>query len=135
MNKPHGHYCRICHSLRSNEAFSGKGHRNHICKKCACLPKEQREQIGCEEEIFNFLQQSHISENNISRLRILAASPYERISGLAQIVLEVAQFKPYKKRRLKELAQKRRDLLQKLQDSGLILAYEVEMNEDQETWL
>lgn len=123
MKKSHGHYCRICHSQRPNEAFSGKGHRNHICKKCACLPKEQRELIGCEDEIFNFLHQSHISENNISRLRILAASTNERISGLAQIVLEVAEFKPYKKRRLKELAQKRPYLLQKLQDSGLILAY------------
>ncbi len=135
MNKPHGHYCKICHSLRPNEAFSGKGHRNHICKKCACLPKEQREQIVCEDEIFNFLQQSHISENNISRLRTLAASTDERISGLAQIVLEVAQVKPYKKKRLKVLAEKRPFLLQKLEDSGLILAYEVEMNGDQESLL
>jgi hypothetical protein len=29
-----GHYCRICHRRRANERFSGKGHRDHICKDC-----------------------------------------------------------------------------------------------------
>jgi len=38
-------------------------------------------------------------------------------------MLEVAQVKPYKKRRLKVLAWERRDLLQKLEDTGLILAH------------
>ena len=124
MKKRHGHYCRICHCLRPNEAFSGKGHQIHICKRCARLPKEEREKILFEDEIFKFLKQSHISEQNVSRLRILAASPYERIAELAEIVLEVAEIKPYKKKRLKELAGKRRDLLQKLEDTGLILAHQ-----------
>ncbi|BBN97928.1 hypothetical protein St703_06330 [Sporolactobacillus terrae] len=30
-----GHYCRICGRTRPNEKFSGKGHRNHICKDCS----------------------------------------------------------------------------------------------------
>lgn len=30
-----GHYCKVCGRVRSNESFSGKGHKNHICKKCA----------------------------------------------------------------------------------------------------
>jgi hypothetical protein len=50
MKKRRGHYCRICGSLKPNEAFSGKGHRNHICKKCASLPKEKREEIECLED-------------------------------------------------------------------------------------
>ena len=29
-----GHFCRICHRYRANEKFSGKGHRQHICKDC-----------------------------------------------------------------------------------------------------
>ena len=123
MKKRRGHYCRICHSLRPNEAFSGKGHQIHICKRCARLPKEEREKIVYEDEIFNFLRQSHISDKNISRLKKLAASPYEQIAELAGIVLEVAKIKPYKKRRLKELARNRRDLLEKLEDTGLILAH------------
>ena len=123
MKKRRGHYCRICGSLKSNEAFSGKGHRIHICKKCARLPKEKREEIEYKDEIFNYLRQSHISDKNMSRLRKLAVSPNEQIAELAGIVLEVAEIKPYKKRRLKELAKKRRYLLHKLEETGLILAH------------
>jgi ribosome-binding protein aMBF1 (putative translation factor) len=124
MKKRRGHYCRICGSLRPNEAFSGKGHRIHVCKKCARLPKEKQEEIEYEDEIINYLRQSHISDKNVSRLRKLAVSPNGRIAELAGIVLEVAEIKPYKKRRLKELAMKRRDLLHKLEETGLILAHE-----------
>ena len=123
MKKRHGHFCRICHSRKSNEAFSGKGHRIHVCKKCARLPKEKREEIECKDEIFNYLRQSHISDKNVSRLRKLARSPNEQIAELSGIVLEVAEIKPYKKKRLKEIARKRRDLLDKLDQTGLILAH------------
>ena len=123
MKKRHGHFSRICHSRKPNEAFSGKGHRIHVCKKCAQLPKEKREEIECKDEIFNYLRQSHISDKNVSRLRKLAKSPNEQIAELAAIVLEVAEIKPYKKRRLKEIARKRRDLLHKLDETGLILAH------------
>ena len=123
MKKRRGHYCRICGSLKPNEAFSGKGHGTHVCKKCAHLPKEKREEIECKDEIFNYLRQSHISDKNVSRLRKLAVSPNEQIVELAVIVLEVAEVKPYKKRRLKELVKKRRDILHKLEETGLILAH------------
>ena len=59
----------------------------------------------------------------MSRLKNLAVSPNEGIAELAEIVLEVAEVKPYKKRRLKQLARKRRDLLHKLDETGLILAH------------
>ena len=123
MKKRRGHYCRICGSLKPNEAFSGKGHRFHVCKKCARLPKEKREEIECKDEIFNYLLKSHISDKNVSRLRKLAKSPNEQIAELSGIVLEVAEIKPYKKRRLKELARKNRDLLRKLDETGLILSH------------
>ena len=42
---------------------------------------------------------------------------------LAGIVLEVAEIRPYKKKRLRELAKTRRDLLQKLEKTGLIIAH------------
>jgi hypothetical protein len=75
------------------------------------------------DEIFNYLRQSHISDKNVSRLRKLAVSPNEEIAKLAGIVLEVAKIEPYKRRRLKELARKNRDLLYKLDETGLILAH------------
>jgi ribosome-binding protein aMBF1 (putative translation factor) len=120
-----GHYCRICGRTRPNEKFSGKGHKIHVCKECAQMPKEKRLGIEQEEEIFGFLKQSHISEKNITRLKTLASSENQRIAELAGIVLEVAQVKPYKKRRLKVLAQERNDLLQKLEETGLILAHHI----------
>jgi ribosome-binding protein aMBF1 (putative translation factor) len=123
MKKRRGHYCRICGNRRPNEAFSGKGHRIHVCKKCARLPKEKREEIKQKDEIINYLRQSHISERNVSRLKNLAVSRNEGVAELAEIVLEVAEVRPYKKRRLKELARKRRDLLHKLDETGLILAH------------
>ena len=123
MKKHRGHYCRICGSIRPNEAFSGKGHRTHVCKKCARLPEEEREEIECKDEIFNYLRQSHISDRNVSRLRKLAISSNEQIAELAGIVLEIAEVVPHKKRRLKELARRRRDLLHKLEETGLILAH------------
>ena len=103
MKKRHGHYCRICGSMKPNEAFSGKGHRNHICKECSRLPKNEIDAIDQKEEIFNFLNQSHISKKNISRLHSLVESPDEEIANLAGIVLDVARAKPYKKKRLKFL--------------------------------
>ena len=40
--KSHGHYCKVCGSYKPNEQFSGKGHKQHICKKCMQLPVEER---------------------------------------------------------------------------------------------
>lgn len=121
--KTMGHYCRICGRVRPNEKFSGKGHKNHVCKECSQMPKENREAIEQEDEIFGFLKQSHISAKNITRLKKLSLSDNQRIAELAGIVLEVAEVKPHKKRRLKVLAQKRRDLLEKLEETGLIFAH------------
>jgi len=118
-----GHYCRICGRTRPNEKFSGKGHRTHVCRDCAQLPKPSRDAIEQEKEIFNYLNQSHITAKNTARLRQLAASEDQRIAELAAIVIEVAQIKPFKRRRLQVLARETRDLLDALQRTGLIDAH------------
>ncbi len=87
------------------------------------MPREKREAIEHQDEIFGYLQQSHISERNLRRLRTLASSEDPRTAELADVVLDVARVKPYKKRRLKVLAKERRDLLQKLEETGLIYAH------------
>jgi len=118
-----GHYCRICGRTRPNEKFSGKGHRTHVCRDCARMPKESRDAIEQKEEIFNYLKQSHISAKNTARLQRLAASNNAEVAELAAIVIEVAKVKPYKRRRLKVLARQRRDLLDALERTGLIFAH------------
>ena len=94
-----GHYCKICGRERPNEQFSGKGHRTHVCKQCAAMPKEQRRVIEAEEEIFGFMAQTHISDRNMSRLHTLAASPIRRISELATPMIEVVTSSLRKKSR------------------------------------
>lgn len=87
------------------------------------MPKPNRDTIEQEEEIFNYLKQSHISATNTARLRTLAASEDPRLAELAAIVIEVAEVKPFKKRRLQVLARERRDLLDALERTGLIAAH------------
>lgn len=94
-----GHYCKICGRERPNEQFSGKGHRTHVCKQCARMPKEQRRVIEAEEEIFGFIAQTHISDRNMSRLQTLAVSPIRRISELATPMIEVVTSTPRKKKK------------------------------------
>lgn len=86
------------------------------------MPKEEREAIEHEDEIFGYMRQSRISEKNVSRLEHLAESPNTTIAELAKLVLQVAEVKPHKRRRLKALAQKRPDLLEKLEETGLIMS-------------
>jgi hypothetical protein len=118
-----GHYCRICGRRRPNEQFSGKGHKIHVCKRCQRLPKTQRRAIEDRDEIFGFMEQSHISRKNVARLEKLAKSEEPRVACLAAIVLEVARVTPYKRRRLKILAREHPDLLRKLDETGLVFAY------------
>jgi hypothetical protein len=118
-----GHYCRICGRQRPNEQFSGKGHKVHVCKRCQAKPKTERRAIEDQDDIFRFLQPSHISEKNVIRLGQMAKSDNPQVAGLAEIVLEVARLKPYKTRRLKFLGKKHPELLRKLEDTGLIFAH------------
>jgi hypothetical protein len=89
-----GHYCRICGGERSNEQFSGKGHRIHMCKRCKAKPKSERQAIEDKDDILGFMHQSHISEKNVARLVQMAKSENPQVANLAAIVLEVARVKP-----------------------------------------
>jgi hypothetical protein len=124
--KDMGHDCRICGRERPNEKFSGRGHTLHVCKDCAAMPKADREVIEQEEEVFGFMHQSHISAKNLERLKKLRESSNAHIRNLASILLEVAAATPFKKRRLKHLEQKHPDLLEKLEETGLIFAHHMD---------
>ena len=39
------HYCKICGEYKANEKFSGSGHAAHICKLCASLPIERKNEL------------------------------------------------------------------------------------------
>lgn len=115
-----GHYCRVCGRVRSNESFSGKGHRTHICGKCKRMPKAQRDGILQTEEIADFMWQSNISARNIARLQQLAQSPIAAVRQLAGVVIEVAQVHPRKRKRIGFLAKNHPALLARLAELHLV---------------
>jgi hypothetical protein len=107
------HYCRICGRGRRNEKFTGRGRRNHICKDCQRLPREQRDRIERMDELYGFLDQSNISPKNIARLD-LAQHASSQLKELALLILAVARVKPHKRRRWKFLEQNHPELFQRL---------------------
>lgn len=118
--KRRGHYCKICDRYRPNEKFSGKGHKTHVCKDCMRLPREKRQFIEEEQEVCGYLAQSNISEKNLARLKTLTASSNPEIAKMAELVLEIGKAHPRKRKRLRFLARERKELLERLEETGLI---------------
>jgi sugar phosphate isomerase/epimerase len=113
----------VCERARPNEAFGGKGRRARICRKCRRLPRAQQDALLHEREILGFLGQSHISDKDTARLRALTASADARVASLATLARDVATIAPYRRRRIHTLVRQRRDLLKRMEDAGLILAW------------
>lgn len=105
-----GHYCRICGRSRPNEAFSGRGHRIHLCKECQRLPREERDAIERCDELHGFLDQSIISAKNMARLETLTRHEKPQVAELAALILEIARVLPGKRNRWLKLAQRHRPL-------------------------
>src|ERR1017187_2052621 len=105
-----GQFCRICGRTRANEKFSGRGHRDHVCKDCQRMPREKRDRIEHLDDLWDFLDQSNISAKNIERLKVLAAHSDPELQTLAGLVLDIALVHPHKRRRWRHLAASRRDL-------------------------
>lgn len=47
-----GYYCRICGRTRANEKFSGKGHKNHVCKDCSGKSNKKAKEHSFIEDTF-----------------------------------------------------------------------------------
>jgi ribonuclease HI len=109
-----GHYCRICDCERPNEAFTARGHRNHVCNRCRRLPHPQRTIIGQLDELAHFLVQSHISPKNVFRLQELARSEVAEVRDWASAILEVSRHYPHKRRRYPHMAHEHPELLRRL---------------------
>jgi hypothetical protein len=116
-----GHCCWGCGRKRPNEKFSGRGHKHHICKDCARLPRVERDRIQALLEIEGFLNQSHISAKNISRLKALARFPDQEVRDSAELLVEIARVAPHKHRRRGYVARHRSDLFERIVRKGLFL--------------
>lgn len=106
-----GHFCRICKRRRPNEAFSGKGHKTHLCKRCMQRPEAERLRIEQEDELDGYFGQSNVSAKNIARLEGLSGTAQPEIAAYADLIARIADVHPRKRHRLRFLARERRDLL------------------------
>jgi hypothetical protein len=116
-----GRLCILCARVRPNEAFGGRAERARICRWCRRLPRTRRDALKCEQEILGILEQSHVSDKNLARLKTLKSSPDFHIANLAAVVLDVSVATPYRRRRFRILARQHRDLLKRMEALGLIL--------------
>ena len=115
-----GHYCWACQSYRPNEKFTGKGHKNHICKKCSCKPAEYLNKIRFTEEMIEYWSQKSISKKNVTRLEELASSSIEDVATLASVILKVAIKYPNRKKRISQVVRNSKELIPELEKAGLL---------------
>ena len=115
-----GHWCSICGGMKPNEAFSGRGHRDHICKQCQKMPKARRQEIRDRRFVGSVLEQRNISTGNRETLTRISTTYSGELGEQARVVLEVARVKPHRKRRVQWLRQHRRDLFDELVRLGFL---------------
>ncbi|MEW6489215.1 MAG: hypothetical protein AB1578_15005 [Thermodesulfobacteriota bacterium] len=126
------HYCHVCGQDRPNEKFSGKGHRRHVCKDCARLPKAERERRQLLDDLWGYWFQSNLSEKNRKHLGALREHPDAEIRAMAAVLHQVALVHPRKRRRLKRLRGEHPDLWAQL--AALGFAEEDSACEDGGAW-
>jgi hypothetical protein len=84
-----GHFCWCCERERRNEKFTGRGHRDHICKDCQKLPKKERE---IRQAIRNINQlctwEGFIRKKRRKEFDKYLDHPEEQVREYAQQVLE-----------------------------------------------
>lgn len=78
----HGNYCKICGRILPNEKFSGKGHADHICKECAKLPVEKRNEMVTVNRIMGLPFQ--LKKEQKSWLEKMRKSENEEIRSAAE---------------------------------------------------
>jgi hypothetical protein len=83
-----GHYCKVCNSILANEKFSGKGHSNHICKKCSKLPLEERNEQMVLNRIYGLYRYSYLSKVNKLKLQNYLKSGSEKVRSAAKEMLD-----------------------------------------------
>lgn len=97
------HFCWMCGRSRANERFSGRGHRDHVCRECQKLPATEKDRRRALIDMERMLEQSRISEKNVRYLRSLTSSPVPEVAEWAAVLLEMARLHPGRRHRLRRL--------------------------------
>ncbi len=113
------HFCWMCGRSRANEAFSGHGHRDHVCRECQGLPAEEKGRRRALNHMQGMLEQSHISQKNVRYLRSLVSSPAADVAEWAAVLLEIARIHPGRRHRLGRL-KRHPDLWARMHRLGIV---------------
>ena len=90
-----GHYCKICGERKANEAFSGKGHANHVCKQCSSLPQERKNELQILNRLASAAMKYPRKKQDWELLEKYAKSnKYPEAREFAQSVLEMNRSQP-----------------------------------------
>ncbi len=115
-----GHYCHLCGQIKPNEQFSGRGHRDHICKACKKMPKAERQKIEDRDFVDSVLGQKNISAGNIQSLERIAETYDGKLGETGAVLAKMARVKPHKKKRIRFLRQKHPDIYRELVRLGIV---------------
>lgn len=121
-----GHFCYYCGESKSNEAFSGKGHRRHLCRACHSIPAAEREEFALWGRLHDLMEQSNISKKNMVWLKSLLEHSNLSIRAHAQLILHVAEIAPFRKKRYQRIAAFSTKLLERCLDADLLYRSESE---------
>lgn len=84
------------------------------------MPRDQRERTDRMQELFGFINQSRISNNNRKRLNELLAHNDAEVQKIAQLVIRVAHIAEGKRRRWRRVKQADYPLYLQCVEIGLI---------------
>lgn len=124
-----GHYCYYCGESKPNEAFSGKGHRRHLCRACHSIPAAEREESELWGRLHDLMDQSHISKKNIVWLKSLLEHSNQSIQAHAQLILYVAEIAPYRRKRYQRIELSSPKLLKQCLDADVLYPPDSECGE------
>lgn len=88
-----GHYCKICGEIKANEQFTGKGHANHICKKCLKKTGVQQAEEIAINRIYKLVRYSNLSKQNREMLEAYLQDKRESVRAASQEVMEMFTFR------------------------------------------
>lgn len=87
--KQQGRFCKICFEIKPNEKFSGKGHAKHICKSCASLSIERRNELQYLNRAAGISMKPFISKEDKSLLEKYAKDDrYPELKEYARTILD-----------------------------------------------
>lgn len=119
-----GNNCREYESYRANEAFSRKGRKQHVCKRCV-------QHRDYRNEIRSWLKSTQLSKGHMKRLKMYMGMSNEKTISLATLVYRVGEVAPEKMNRVETLKNVQPDLLSELEAVGLLgIMKRIEQEED-----